>query len=196
MANDKGMSEDKRARLEAIRAANAAKKAQEGGEPPAPAAATIVDAPAEVVPIAATTTAPAAVGASMSDEKKAKLEAIRAANAAKKGQAEPAPVAAAVAAPAAAPAARPVAAPAATAPRPAPAAARPAPKATVVEDERIPISLHLRRAAIGAVLGLILCVLLATMTGDFLEAAIWGIVLGALGGLLVMNWPPTRTTGE
>lgn len=65
-------SDEKKARLDAIRAANAAKKAAAGEEPaPAPAAPVV----------AATTEAPAsaAVGANMSDDKKARLEAIRAA---------------------------------------------------------------------------------------------------------------------
>ncbi len=49
---------------------------------------------------------------------------------------------------------------------------------------------------IGAVLGLILCLLLATMTGDYIEGAIWGVVLGSLGGVLVLSWPPQHTTGD
>ena len=66
----------------------------------------------------------------------------------------------------------------------------------IVEEDRIPAGVHLRRAIIGAVFGVILCVLLATMTGRYITAAIWGLVLGALGGILVLNWPPERTTGD
>ena len=196
MANEKGMSEDKKARLEAIRAANAAKKAQAGADEPQPATtAAITDAP----PAAAATPA-TAVGSSMSDDKKAKLEAIRAANAAKKAQAgdgAPAATAApAAAAPATPAAARPAAAaPAAAAPAPRPAA-RPTSQPAVLEDDRIPMQVYIRRAGVGAIGGLILCVMLATMTGNYITGAIWGLGLGALTGILVLNWPPERTTGE
>jgi hypothetical protein len=66
----------------------------------------------------------------------------------------------------------------------------------VLEDDRIPMQVYIRRAVVGAIGGLILCVLLATMTGNYITGAIWGLVLGALTGVLVLNWPPERTTGE
>ena len=192
MANETGMPEDKKARLEAIRAANAAKKAQSGGEEaPAPVAAATVTAPA-----AATPDSRPAAGANMPDDKKARLEAIRAANAAKQadGGTSTAPV---PAAPTPAPAAaRPAATAAPAAARPATPAARPTPKSAILEDERIPLRVHLWRAAIGAVLGVILCVLLATMTDNYISGALWGAVLGALTGVLVISWPPDRTTGD
>lgn len=188
MPNDKGMTDDKKARLEAIRAANAAKKAQGGGEAE-PVTVAAVQAPVAAAPVASAT--PAA-GANMSDEKKAKLEAIRAANAAKKADAG-------AAAPAVVATTTPTAPATATAAAPAvarPAAARPAPKSTVLEDDRVPIQIYLRRAVVGAVLGLILCLLLATMTGNYVAGALWGLVLGALAGLLILNWPPEHTTGD
>lgn len=212
MADNKGMSDEKKARLEAIRAA---KRAQgDGDAQPAAAAApattiapAILEAASPAQTPAGNATAPAAArsaaGASMSDDKKARLEAIRAANAAKQGTggAAAAPAAggaAAAAAPAAAtPAARPTAAPAAAAPAaPRPAAARPTPKTAPIEDDRVPMGTIIRRAIIGAVFGAILCLMLATMTGNFIVAGIWGVLLGALGGVLVLNWPPERTTGE
>lgn len=186
MANAKGMNDDKKARLEAIRAANAAKKAQEGGEEAAPVTVAAVQAPA------ASSVGPTAAGANMSDDKKAKLEAIRAANAAKKadggGAVEPAtrtPVAAA-----------PAAAQAAAAPAARPAAARAAPKSTVLEDDRVPMGIYLSRAVVGAVVGVILCLMLATMTGNYISGALWGLVIGAFAGLLILNWPPEHTTGD
>ncbi len=208
MANEKGMSEDKKARLEAIRAANAAKKAAGGADAPAVApAAQIVDAPAPagVAQIADAPAAPAgarvAAGANMSDDKKAKLEAIRAANAAKKAAGGGAQVVEAPAE-AAAPAAvttRPVAATAAPAPAPAArpaAAARAAARPAPVEDERLPRRVLLLRMLVGAIFGVILCLLLATMTGYYIRGAVAGLFLGALSGLLVLSWPPERTTGE
>lgn len=194
MPNNSGTSDEKKARLEAIRAANAAKKAQGGTEEVAPVTVAAVQAPA---PAAVTTAAvPASAGANMSDDKKAKLEAIRAANAAKKADSGVAPVAGIT--PAVAPAAaRPAAvAPAAAAPAARPAAARPTPKSTILEDDRIPMPIYLRRAVIGAVLGLILCLMLATMTGNYITGAVWGVILGALAGILIFNWPPERTTGD
>jgi hypothetical protein len=205
MANEKGMSEDKKARLEAIRAANAAKKAAGGADAPAVAqAAQIVDAPAPAG-VAQIADAPAggrvAAGANMSDDKKAKLEAIRAANAAKKAAGGGAQVVEAPAE-AAAPAAvttRPVAATAAPAPAPAArpaAAARAAARPAPVEDERLPRRVLLLRMLVGAIFGVILCLLLATMTGYYIRGAVAGLFLGALSGLLVLSWPPERTTGE
>src|SRR3954454_4698579 len=76
MANEKGTSDEKKARLEAIRAANAAKKSQEAGNGDTMPVAAVTATPA-APPTVAATTAPAAVGANMSDDKKAKLEAIR-----------------------------------------------------------------------------------------------------------------------
>jgi formate hydrogenlyase subunit 6/NADH:ubiquinone oxidoreductase subunit I len=91
----KNMSEDKAARLAAIRAANAAKTG--GAAPPAPAAAEAPSAPESAAPAAPMATAApeapapeapsapvAAVGKNMSEDKAARLAAIRAANAAKK----------------------------------------------------------------------------------------------------------------
>jgi putative Ca2+/H+ antiporter (TMEM165/GDT1 family) len=49
---------------------------------------------------------------------------------------------------------------------------------------------------IGAIFGIILCVMFATMTGHYIQGAFWGAVLGALGGCLILSWPPERTTGE
>ncbi len=204
MPPEKGMDEDKKARLDAIRAANAAKKAAEGGAAePAVTVAPVIAAPA-VTPVttaAPVAAAPAKVGAAMSDDKKAKLEAIRAANAARKGEvvADAAP---AVVAPVAV---QPGPATAAVAPAPAVAAA-PARSGTrvpnvqqgqkVMEDDRIPARVYAIRAAIGAVFGLIICVGLAADTHAYLQATIWGILLGAALGLLVLSWPPVRTTGE
>ena len=140
MANEKGTSDEKKARLEAIRAANAAKKSQEAGNGDTMPVAAVTATPA-APPTVAATTAPAAVGANMSDDKKAKLEAIRAANAAKKGV-EPSTVAAApalVAATTAPAATRPAAAPAASAPAPRPAA-RAATKPVIMADDRVPLT--------------------------------------------------------
>ena len=203
MPNEKGMSEDKKARLEAIRAANAAKKAQAQGNgdaaSPPPVAAVSAEPAATPVAVAAPAAAPSrvAAGGNMSDEKKAKLEAIRAANAAKKADAggSPAAVAPVVAAPAAAaPApARSAAAPAAPVARPV---VRAPAKQQIVEEDRVSGRILMIRMLVGALFGLILCVLLATMTGYYIRGAITGIILGALAGLLVLSWPPQHTTGE
>lgn len=200
MPNEKGMTEDKKARLEAIRAANAAKKAA-GDTVAAPFAP---GAPAAAVAVA---TAPAVVEASpappagknMSEEQRAKLEAIRAANAAKRSVGAPAVAVAAPSTPAAAPAAT-MGAPARATPAPPAAPRRPAARPSVrvepVVDDRIPRAILIRRMVLGAIFGIILCVLFATMTGHYFRGAITGAVLGALGGLLVLSWPPERTTGE
>src|SRR5919199_4361004 len=202
MPNEKGMSEDKKARLEAIRAANAAKKAQAQGNgdaaSPPPVAAVSAEPAATPVAVAAPAAAPsrAAAGGNMSDEKKAKLEAIRAANAAKKADAGGVPAAVApVAAPAAAApaAARPAAATAAPVARPA---VRAPAKQQIVEEDRVSGRILMIRMLVGALFGLILCVLLATMTGYYIRGAITGIFLGALAGPLVLSWPPQHTTGE
>ncbi|MBA3947395.1 MAG: hypothetical protein H0X37_22910 [Herpetosiphonaceae bacterium] len=206
MPPEKGMNEDKKARLDAIRAANAARKVAEGDDAePAVTVAPVTVAPA-VAPV--TTAAPsvavtpAKAGAAMSDEKKAKLEAIRAANASRKGEVvvDAAP---AVAAPVAVQ--PPTTAKDAVATAPA-APAAPARSGTrvpniqqgqkVVEDDRIPARVYAIRAVIGAVFGLIICVALASDTHAYLPATIWGILLGAALGLLVLSWPPVRTTGE
>jgi len=87
------MSGEKKARLEAIRAAKAAAKAaQEGGaapEAPAPeAAAPETAAPEAAAPAPEAPAKPvAAIGSNMSEEKRARLEAIRAAKAAAKREA-------------------------------------------------------------------------------------------------------------
>ncbi len=198
MANDKGMPEDKRARLEAIRAANAAKKAQSGDDlaPAAPVAAASIEVPPVAVATTAAAARPGAVGANMPDDKKAKLEAIRAANAAKRaeGGAVPVAVAPVTAAPTAAAApsatARPAAAPA---PRPA---ARASAKPQIVEEDHVSGRVQLIRLIVGAIFGFVICVLLATMTGYYVRGAVVGIILGALAGVLVLGWPPQHTTGE
>ena len=58
------------------------------------------------------------------------------------------------------------------------------------------MQVHLWRAVIGAVIGIVLCVSFAVMTGNYIIAGISGAVMGALGGLLVLNWPPQHTTGD
>jgi hypothetical protein len=193
------MSDEKKARLEAIRAANRAKKAPEGDAAPEPTApaTTTTEAPTATATMVAPA-APAAVGVSMSDEKKAKLEAIRAANAAKKAAAGQAP-----ATTTAAPATAQAATPAVPATKAAAPAAKPATRGVTVpqpvkpiEDDPQPWSVLIKHAAIGAVVGVILCVLLATMTGNYLMGAFWGLILGAVGGLLVLSWPPQHTTGD
>lgn len=201
MANEKGMTDDRKAKLDAIRAANAAKKAAEGGVVEAAPVAQIVETPS-AAPVAA---ALAKVGASMSDEKKAKLEAIRAAKAAEKDTVAVATTAAAPAAPAAAatttaPVAAAVAAPqAATAQQLAakrvPDVVGPKP-AKVIEDDTLTARVYVIRAVVGAVFGVVLCLLLASLTGKYVTAAIWGALLGAALGVLVLSWPPVRTTGE
>lgn len=202
MANEKGMTDDRKAKLDAIRAANAAKKAAEGGVVEAAPVAQIVETPS-AAPVAA---ALAKVGASMSDEKKAKLEAIRAAKAAEKdtvavATTATAPAAAATTtAPVAAAVAAAVAAPqAATAQQLAakrvPDVVGPKP-AKVIEDDTLTARVYVIRAVVGAVFGVVLCLLLASLTGKYVTAAIWGAFLGAALGVLVLSWPPVRTTGE
>jgi hypothetical protein len=191
------MSEEKKARLEAIRAA----KRAAAGEAPAAAPETATPAaPATTEAPAATPVAPVAVGSSMSDEKKAKLEAIRAANAAKKAAATDAPATAApaTAAPATAQAAAPAKAAATPAAKPAtPSRAISVPKpAEPVADDPQPRSALVRRAIVGAIFAIILCVLLATMTDKYILAVICGLLVGVVGGPLVLGWPPQRTTGD
>ena len=216
MANEKGMSEEKRARLEAIRAANRAKQGGGGAPAPRPVAATTAapaaPAPAPAAPAArpaaATTAAPAAAppsaarpaaapaagaraatDANLPADQKARLAAIRAANSYdQRTAAAPAPVQVRAPAPPATPAL-------AARPAPAPRPQQP-PAAPIVPDDRIPMQVQLWRAVIGAVIGVILCVGFATMTGNYIIAGISGAVMGALGGLLVLNWPPQHTTGD
>ncbi|HEX5689441.1 MAG TPA: 4Fe-4S binding protein, partial [Roseiflexaceae bacterium] len=97
----KNMSDDKRARLEAIRAANAAKT---GGAAPAPAAEAVVDDDAPVAVVEAATAAPAArpsnggipfsadnllggvpANTAMAEDKVERLKAIRTGNLEKRG---------------------------------------------------------------------------------------------------------------
>jgi hypothetical protein len=86
MANE-SMTDEKRARLEAIRAANRNRKAAETGEETAvPATAETPPSTDVSMPAAAQ---PAVAGAAMPDEKAERLAAIRAANAAKKTAAPP-----------------------------------------------------------------------------------------------------------
>jgi putative Ca2+/H+ antiporter (TMEM165/GDT1 family) len=49
---------------------------------------------------------------------------------------------------------------------------------------------------VGAVFGMILCLLLATMTDKYIQGAVWGLILGAIAGPLVLGWPPHRTTSD
>lgn len=201
------MSEDKKARLEAIRDAKRAQQGANGGAAPAVAAAAETSpAPEAPAPAALAQADRAAAGGDMSDDKKAKLEAIRAANAAKKATAGGAPAAAPVAAAATTPAAPapvskaaavPAAAPkSAAAPAAAARSAAPAKPAQPIEDDPQPRGALLRKVIIGAVFGLILCVLFASMTGNYIQGAITGLILGAVGGPLVLSWPPQRTTGD
>jgi hypothetical protein len=86
MANE-SMTDEKRARLEAIRAANRNRKADETGEETA-VPATVETPPSTEVSMPAS--AQPAAAAAMSDEKAERLAAIRAANASKKTAAPPA----------------------------------------------------------------------------------------------------------
>ena len=157
-------SDEKKARLDAIRAANAAKKAAAGEEPaPAPAAPVV----------AATTEAPAsaAVGANMSDDKKARLEAIRAA---KKAAASDAPV--------------------------APKPAAPASNGNDLITANSIISLTMLGRLKRIVAGVAFCVLiglgLATVTGEYLLGGGFGALIGVVGGVMVGDWPAVKTTGD
>ncbi|HEY1014740.1 MAG TPA: hypothetical protein VGE07_18660, partial [Herpetosiphonaceae bacterium] len=49
---------------------------------------------------------------------------------------------------------------------------------------------------VGALVGLVLCLGLATVTGDYLIGAIFGIVLGGVSGAMVGDWPAAKTTGD
>lgn len=188
-------SDEKKARLDAIRAANAAKKAAAGDEPAA--------APAPAAPVvAATTEAPAsaAVGANMSDDKKARLEAIRAAKKAAASDAPAAPVAvAATPAPAAAPvvAATPAAAPVAPA---APKPAAPASNGNDLITANSIISLTMLGRLKRIIVGVLFCGLiglgLATVTGAYLIGGLFGVFIGLVGGLMVGDWPAVKTTGD
>src|SRR5436190_329982 len=111
-----------------------------------------------------------------SDEKKARLEAIRAANRAKaaaEGNA-PATPPPAVAAPADA---------AAT----APAAPTPAAKAALVPRKPVPRPIKL---IAGVLFGILVVGLLATTTGQYIPAIIFGAIFGAVTALMFGNWPP------
>jgi hypothetical protein len=167
-------NDEKKARLEAIRAANRAKAATEGG-----AAAEVPAAAPAAAPVA--TAAPAAA-ANMSDEKAARLAAIRAANAAKAGD-TPAATATTtnLSAPPAAPAAPRAAAPAAA------AAAKPAAKPALPPRKQIP---RLYKVIGGIVFMTIVCVLLATTTKQYILAVIFGVLLGGTLGLMFGSWPP------
>lgn len=187
-------SDEKKARLDAIRAANAAKKAAAGEEPAA--------APAPAAPVvAATTEAPAsaAVGSNMSDDKKARLEAIRAAKKAAASDAPAAPVAvAATPAPAAAPvvAATPAAPAAPAAPKPA----APASNGNDLITANSIISLTMLGRLKRIIAGVAFCVLiglgLATVTGEYLLGGGFGALIGVVGGLMVGDWPAVKTTGD
>jgi len=166
-------NDEKKARLEAIRAANRAKAAAEGGAAAAPPVEAAVAAP-----VAAETPATAT---NMSDDKAARLAAIRAANAAKAGDA---PAATATTTNLSAPA------PAAAAPRaaaPAAAAARPVAKPALPPRKQIP---RLYKVIGGAVFMTIVFVLLATTTKQYLLATIFGVVLGGAFGLMFGSLPP------
>ncbi|MFD3164558.1 hypothetical protein [Herpetosiphon sp. NSE202] len=190
-------SDEKKARLDAIRAANAAKKAAEGEAPAA--------APAPAAPIvAATTEAPAtaAVGANMSDDKKARLEAIRAAKKAAAADAPAAPVVAATPAPAAA---APVVAatPAAPATAAAPVAPKPAAPASTGNDSISANSIisltmlgRLKRILVGVAFCVLIGLGLASVTGQYLLGGGFGALIGAVGGLMVGDWPAVKTTGD
>ncbi len=164
-------NDEKKARLDAIRAANRAKAAAEGGA--VPAAAPVADAPA--APVAA---APAA--ANMSDDKAARLAAIRAANAAKGGDAPTTAATTSLSAPAAA----------ATAPRaaaPAAVAAKPVAKPALPPRKQIP---RLYKVIGGAVFFVVVTGLLATTTHNYIPAIIFGAIFGAVCGLMFGSWPP------
>lgn len=189
-------SDEKKARLDAIRAANAAKKAAAGEAPAA--------APAPAAPVvAATTEAPAtaAVGANMSDDKKARLEAIRAAKKAAAADAPAVPAVAATPTPAAAPvvAATPAAAPATA----APVAAKPAAPASTGNDSISANSIisltmlgRLKRILVGVAFCVLIGLGLATVTGQYLLGGGFGALIGAVGGLMVGDWPAVKTTGD
>lgn len=193
------MSDEKKARLEAIRAANAAKKAADDDAPAAPVAVPVT--PAAPAVAQATTAAPAAVGASMSDEKKARLEAIRAA---KKAAANDAPATpAAVGTPTVQLAATPVAATVApAAPKPAaPAATKPAaPQLTGGVEANSIIDLSFKGTLIRIIAGAIFCGIiglgLATLTDKYLLGGLFGVIIGVVGGYMVGDWPASKTTGD
>ncbi|WP_110520585.1 hypothetical protein [Herpetosiphon llansteffanensis] len=189
-------SDEKKARLDAIRAANAAKKAAEGEAPAA--------APAPAAPVvAATTEAPAtaAVGANMSDDKKARLEAIRAAKKAA-ADAPAAPGVAATPAPAAAApvvAATPAAAPATAAPvAPKPAAPASTGNDSISANSIISLTMlgRLKRIIVGVAFCVLIGLGLATVTGEYLLGGGFGALIGAVGGLMVGDWPAVKTTGD
>lgn len=160
-----GMSDDKAARLAAVREANAKKKAASGASPEAPSKKS-----------------ESATG--QSDDKAARLAAIREANAKKQAGGEGA---------AAAPAAKPAAAKAAEKPA---AAAKPKPAAKKSATDDIP-SLTTKglimRLVVGAILGAIMFVAFQTTTVHFtsqMAAGITGAALGAFSGYLFGLWPP------
>jgi uncharacterized membrane protein YeaQ/YmgE (transglycosylase-associated protein family) len=123
-------------------------------------------------------------GAGMSDDKAARLAAIREANAKKQAGGEGA---------AAAPAAKPAAAKAAEKPA---AAAKPKPAAKKPAADDVP-SLTTKglvmRLVVGAILGAIMFVAFQTTTVHFtsqMAAGITGAVLGGFSGYLFGLWPP------
>jgi len=114
----------------------------------------------------------------MPDEKAARLAAIRAANAAKTGDA---PAATATTNNVSAPAAAPGAA------APAAAAAKTVAKPAQPPRKQIP---RMYTVIGGAVFMTIVFVLLATTTKEYLLAAIFGVLLGGAFGLMFGSWPP------
>ena len=112
----------------------------------------------------------------MSDDKAARLAAIRAANAAKAGET---PAATATTTNVSAPAAPAASSPAAAAA--APAAAKPAAKPAAPPRKQIP---RLYKILGGIVFMTIVCVLLATTTHQYLLGAFFGVLLGGTLGLM------------
>ena len=115
----------------------------------------------------------------MPDEKAARLAAIRAANAAKTGDA---PAATATTTNVSAPAAA-----AAGSAAPVAAAAKPVAKPAQPPRKQIP---RMYTVIGGAVFMTIVFVLLATTTKEYLVAAIFGVLLGGAFGLMFGSWPP------
>ncbi len=123
-------------------------------------------------------TAPAA-GAGTSDEKAARLAAIRAANAGK-GTAAPATETTAHLG---------TAAPAAPATAAAPkAAAAPKPPARPT-TARKPVPRMIKVAG-STIFFIVVLGLLATTTGQYIPAIIFGAIFGAVVGMMFGNWPP------
>ncbi|MCG8351552.1 MAG: hypothetical protein MI924_27615 [Chloroflexales bacterium] len=183
MANE-SMTDEKRARLEAIRAANRNRKAAGTGEAAAPAVVETTPSPEVATPSSAQ---PATAGTAMSDEKAERLAAIRAANAAKK--ADPAPPAAAAAPPAStvAPATPKPATPAAS------AATKTPPLGQMATPSSRPLTIQkiTARTIVGALCGMLMLGLLATTVGNILPALIFGAFIGAVVGYMFGSWPPS-----